>query len=484
MTIKRISTGLIFFVLLLLALLAYNWLRQPKQVLNIDPVASVFGNNSEIAQTLSRLIQFETVSHQDLQKNDRNEFLDLVEYLRIRFPLVYNTLNVETINDQALLYTWRGSNTNLKPVLITAHFDVVPRESDNWEKEAFSGHIDDEYIWGRGALDDKSAVVAILHAVSVLIENDFQPERTLLIAFGGDEEVGGNLGAAKISALLKERNIDLEFLLDEGMPITDGIMKGVAQPVAMIGVAEKGFMNVALTATTSGGHTSTPPAQTAVGILANAIAKLEASPMPTKISKPIELLFATLAGNMQIPQGIVVSNLWLTEPLVSSQLSKQNSTNALVRTTMATTMIQGSQQVNVLPKTATATINVRLLPGDSKDDVLNHIKQVIDNRNISATITGDSIEASRVSDIDTLGYKAIQTSLKQVFPDILIAPSLLIAGTDTKHYQSLTKNVYRFRPLWIQSDDIARFHGNNERIGISNLQQMTMFYYQLILNIN
>ena len=480
--IKTIFSGLVSLFVVLSVILGYNWQQNVKFEHNFKPVEQIFLDNTDIPETLSKLIQFETISGENATSNSPDAFNALTHYLTQRFPLTHQTLEKHNVGNNSLVYFWNGSNSSLNPVMFSAHFDVVSVEQESWSKAPFSGTIDDKFVWGRGALDDKSSIVAILHSIETLLSGGYHPKRTLILALGEDEETGGQHGAKAISEFLASKNINPEFILDEGMPITDGIMKGIEKPVAMIGIAEKGYVNIKLTATANDGHTSAPPKHTAVGILASAIAKIENNPMPAKISQPIGKLFDTLAGDMQLLPSVVVSNRWLLEPALTSQLSQQNSTNALIRTTMATTMIAGSQQENVLPKKATATINVRILPGDTIKSVLSHIKKTIDTSSIQVEIIGDSGEPSPVSDTTNWSYHTIERSISQVFPDILIAPSLLIAGTDSKHYKKLTHSIYRFRPLWIRSDDIGRFHGSDERIGLQNLQQMTQFFYQLIIN--
>ena len=480
MVLKKIFYGALSSILFLFGILIFNWYDIKQDKTEVASVNSLYQDDSSVSETLSQLIRFKTVSIAEHNKVDLSQFQQLITYLHSRFPDVFKVLKIQPFNEQAILLEWPGSDSQLSPVMFTAHYDVVRAENENWKHAPFSGHIDDQYIWGRGALDDKSAIVAIFHSLKTLINADYQPKRTMYFAFGGDEEVGGQLGAKKISDFLSSNKIKLKFLLDEGMPIADGIMKGLEKPVAMIGIAEKGYVNLKLTATTSGGHSSSPPKQTAIGVLATAIQKLEQQPMQATISKPIGLLFDTLAQDMQGVQGIAVSNRWLTESILTGQLAKQNSTNALIRTTFATTMIEGSKQVNVLPKNATANINVRILPGDSTQSVVSHVENVIDDERIKIMTIGNKIEPSSVSDINNLAYQLIETAIKETFPDILVAPSLLIASTDAKHYQPIVENIYRFRPFWIRSEDIARLHGKNERISIENLKQMTMFYHQLI----
>ena len=479
MAIKKLVSTLFLLLLILTLIFSFNWFNAGQQKQDIMPAVSLFSNDESIATTLSNLIQFRTVSNSGLPENTTQN-AKLIKYLELHFDSVFKNLTVKYFDDNALLLTWPGKNPQLNPAMFNAHFDVVTTDESKWQYAPFSGKIDNSHVWGRGALDDKSAITSILHALTKLIETNYQPERTLYFAFGGDEEIGGHHGAKQISEHLASSNVELGFLLDEGMPITVDIMKGVDKPVAMIGIAEKGYANIQLTTKTSGGHSSSPPAETAIGILASAISKIEARPMEKMISKPIAHLFNTLAPDMKPLQGIVVSNLWATESLLTGQLEKHNSTNALIRTTLAPTMISGSKQANVLARQSSAIINTRVLPGNTINQVVNHIKQTINDERIEISILGTATEPSSVSSISSAAYKNIETAIKETFSDVLVAPSLLIASTDTKHYAPITENVYRFRPLWIKKEDIERFHGANERISIDNLKKMTMFYHQLI----
>lgn len=476
-----------YSIAVLMGALAANTLSISSVQLHPLPIQTESENIELLNRTLSSAIQLNTTSNRNTNKIDYTQLQELHTLLQTAYPLLHRTLQVETINQHSLLYTWKGNNSNLKPALFTAHLDVVEaghNDGENWTHPPFSGAIADGYIWGRGALDDKSAVITQLHAIESLLKQGFQPQRTIYLAFGQDEETGGTNGAAEISKVLAQRGIRLEFLLDEGMPITDGILKGVSQPVALIGLAEKGYVNLELNVKSDGGHSSSPPKETAVGILAKAIHQIEQRPMPANLSGPVGLMFDTLTPEMNLPQRVVLSNRWLFSPLLEMQLAAKNSTNALIRTTAAPTMLEGSQQENVLPANARAIINFRIIPGDSIESVIEHTTATVNDDRVNISVYGNSSEPSNVSAMNSTAYSQIATSVREVFPEALVAPALLIAATDTHHYAGLVDNVYRFRPLLVGPDDIKRFHGSDERMSSDNLFRMTSFYKQLFKNIN
>jgi carboxypeptidase PM20D1 len=339
-----------------------------------------------------------------------------------------------------------------------------------WTHPPFAGRIADGYIWGRGALDDKVSVLAIL------------PRRTIYLAFGHDEEIGGLGGAAKIAALLHARGIRLEYVLDEGGTITKGILPGVSSPVAMVGIAEKGYVSLALTVESSGGHSSMPPRHTAVGILSSAIHKLERNPFPAKIQGPTRALLETVGPNLAFGQRLVMANLWLFDSLVKRRLSASPLSDALIRTTTAATMFEGSVKENLLPAKARAVVNFRILPGESSRSVIHHVRNAIDDPRIRIAPLDLSIEPSPVSDINSSGYSNLQRTIRQTFPDAIVAPWLLVAATDSRHYAGLSDNVYRFAPLQLTRQDVPRLHGTDERIPVADYKHCVKFYIQLIRN--
>ena len=372
-----------------------------KQV-QVEPPIDIAVDSNEVAENLANALKFRTISYQDPAQIEGQEFLGLHEYLELAFPMVHSTLTRKVVGDYSLLFTWRGVENGLKPILFMAHLDVVPVEpetEDDWTYPPFEGRISEGYIWGRGAMDDKAAVLGILETVEALLKNGFQPGRTIYLAFGHDEEVGGRRGAAEIVALLHSRNVELEFVLDEGLLITDGIMPNVSRPVALVGIAEKGYVSVELTVEGEGGHSSMPPRHTAVGILSTAIHKLEAKQRPTRLELPVQQMFDYVAPEMPFAMRMIFANRWLFSGLVRSQLAASPSTNALIRTTTAPTMFEGSRKENVLPVKARAVVNYRILTGGSIAGVVEHIQQTIDNPQVQLRLMEETLsEPSPVSD--------------------------------------------------------------------------------------
>ena len=477
------------FVLLIGVILIRTLIFSPP-VTEVDVAAAseISVDINSAAQRLAGSIRIRTISHGLDMPVDKEAFYELHSYFVQNFPLLHAKLQREIIGDYSLLYTWEGRNRNLKPILLLAHMDVVPVESeteDKWMYPPFAGTIADSYVWGRGTLDVKQLVLALLEAVEYLVGQGKNPERTVYLAFGHDEEIGGRNGAAKTAELLKKRGIRLDFTLDEGSIIAHNILPGVTKPVALIGLAEKGYLTLELTAEGEGGHSSRPPRPpqlSAVNKLAQAIMRLESNQMTPALRSPVSELFESLITEMPFLKRVVLTNRWLFDPLLLSQLEKKASTNALIRTTTATTIIKGGIMENITPSVAEATVNFRILQGDSIDMVVKHVHRVIDDPGITVKKISIAQEPSPVSDIDSSSFSTLQLTVKQMFPDVLIAPSLVLGGTDSKHYIEIADNSYRFIPMRLYPNDIRRIHGINERISIENYAEIIRFYIQLLQN--
>jgi carboxypeptidase PM20D1 len=387
----------------------------------------------------------------------------------------------------SLLYTWKGRDSALKPILLLGHLDVVPVEvgaQKDWQEEAFSGRIRDGFIWGRGAIDNKSAVMGTLEAVEMLLSEGFNPARTVYLAFGHDEEVGGSNGAREIAALLRARGVELEMALDEGGVIGDGLLPGVNSPVALVGVAEKGFASIELRVHGEGGHSSLPPQQSAVGILSAAIALLEQNPMDSRFDGATRDLFETIGPHFPFAQRAAFANLWFARPLVLRSLEGAATTNAMIRTTAAVTIFQAGEKDNILPSVARAVVNFRILPGDGVDAVIAHVRHVINDNRVDVRIVGRfSTEPSEVSNSKTPSFRTLERAIRSVTPDAIVAPYLVVVVTDARYYTDLTTNIYRFLPLRLTSDDLKRMHGIDERIAIDNYENAIRIYRQLVLEI-
>ncbi|HEX9454040.1 MAG TPA: M20 family peptidase [Candidatus Binatia bacterium] len=463
--------------------LAIGVLRSVSHQIDVTPTMPIQIDVDAAAQRLSRAIRHRTVAPVD--SASQPEFEHFRAFLTESFPALHKRLARETVNQHSLLYTWQGRKPKLKPILLMAHMDVVPVDpatEKSWTHGPFSGQVADGFIWGRGAMDDKVSVLGILEAVEQLLAAGFQPERTVYLAFGHDEEIGGNDGAAKIAASLAARNIQLEFVLDEGMNIFSGIINGVTAPVALIGVAEKGYLSVSLNADAAGGHSSTPPAETAIGSISRAIQRLDAAPFPGKLTGATRAMFEFIGPELAWGKKLALANLWLFEPLVIRELAKSPLTNALLRTTVAPTIFQAGVKDNVLPSQARAVINLRIMPGESTASALEHVRKAIDDPSIKLTPLAVRMEPSAVTATDSPSFELVARTIRQTAPDTIVAPSLLVAATDSRHYANLTKNVLRFLPITLTANDTKRYHGVDERVSIADYLRCINFYAQVIRN--
>ena len=437
------------------------------------------------AERLAGSLRFPTISAEDATAFDARAFAGLHAYLQAAFPRVHAQLRREKVGVHSLLYTWEGRDKSRKPILLAGHMDVVPVEhgtEQTWQYEPFAGRIADGFVWGRGAIDNKSTVVGALEAVEMLIAEGFQPARTVYLAYGHDEEVGGAAGAREIAALLKGRGVELEMVLDEGGVIGDGILPGISGPVALVGIAEKGFVTVELSTRTTGGHSSLPPAQTAVGVLSAAVARLEKRQMPARLEEPTLKLLERIRPRFPSVRRAALGNLWLTRPLVLRGLQESPATNAMVRTTTAPTMFQAGTKDNVLPSVARAVVNFRILPGDSVAAVIEHVRRAVDDTRVDIKIAGRfSAEPSPVSSTESDSFRRLERTIRGTVPDAIVAPYLVVVATDARYYGGLSPNVFRFLPLRLTARDIERMHGSNERIDVRQYEGAIRTYRQLIL---
>jgi carboxypeptidase PM20D1 len=482
---KKLFLALFILVALLGTILIVRAATFTSRQIQPAPAADFKLNRQAALQRLAEAIQLPTVSLQSPSHAGAQEFLRFHALLAKSFPGVHRQLIRETVNEYSLLYTWKGQDAGLKPVLLMGHMDVVPVDpgsEKDWTYPPFSGNIAGGYIWGRGSIDDKVNVISVLEAVEHLLAQGFQPQRNIYLAFGHDEETGGQQGAAKIAALLSERGVELEFVLDEGSAIIDGIIPGVAAPVAMIGIGEKGYLTLKLTVSSSGGHSSLPPSESAIGILSRAIDKVERTRFPRRINDAVKEFFKYVGPELPWDKKILLANLWLTEPWLERELAKSPLTDSMIRTTKATTIFHAGDKENVLPARAQAVINFRLISGDTSKAVIARVRQVIDDGRVEITPLPDHTEPSPISSVDADSFKILHRTVSQVAPRAIVAPFLTIAATDARHYAELTKNIYRFVPIAFRPEDTQRIHGVDERISIEDYERCVRFYVQLIRN--
>ncbi|MFW6363923.1 MAG: M20/M25/M40 family metallo-hydrolase [Spirochaeta sp.] len=443
--------------------------------------------NNEIsgaAGRLSRAVTFATVSTADPGETPfPKAFSHFEDFLQASFPRVHQELLCEKPGNPGLLYTWTGSNPVLPPLILTAHYDVVPAEDpDTWQYPPFSGEIVDGCIWGRGTIDDKASLMAILESVESLLAAGLKPQRVVYLCFGGDEEVAGTRGAARIASELARRGVTNACLIDEGTAVVHNSIKLVQQPVALIGTAEKGYLDVELVCSGSEGHASMPSRKTAVGSLARALTRLQHRPFPARMLPCVAEFLCVLADAAPSILRPLLRRPRLFRHLLLKALAADPKTDAMIRTTQAPTMLSGSGAPNVLPATARAVINLRLLPGDRIPPTIDRIRRIINDPavQVQALHAEGANEPVPESPTDTPVYRALQQCIAAVFPDALIAPYLVTSTTDSKHYREVTTAIYRFLPLRMGPNELSMIHARNERISITDYLQMISFYSELI----
>ena len=417
---------------------------------------------------------------------DSGAFFGLHQYFKQTYPLIHQTLEKETVNTYGLIYRWTGTGSDKKPMLLMAHQDVVPvdvRTESAWTHGAFSGDVADGYIWGRGAIDMKGQLAAIFGAVEHLLEQGFEPKRDIYIALGFDEESMGILGAQQIVRRFKERGVHFDCIVDEGGVVMDGKLIGVNAMVAAIGVCEKGYADIRLTATSKGGHASRPPKETAVGALSKAIVALEMHQMKAVLCPPVKNMLDAVGAYMKFPLNVIAANLWLTKPLLLAGLKASSTSAAMVRTTIAPTMLKGSTASNVLAEQAEAVVNFRILPGNTVDDVLAHIKKTVANDDIKVEVI-QAYNPSPVSPVDSDAYRAVQRTATDIFGGYVVAPYLMIAATDSRWYAEITDGIYLFQPFRSLSEDLGTIHAVGERLSIDSLAEGTAFFVRLVKNMD
>lgn len=456
---------------------------------NPDPDArraeSAGTEGAGIAGKLSRLIRFRTVSSFDPAGEDDAAFRSLAAGLESIYPAIFPVLRRHDVGDRALLLEWSGADETLAPVVLCAHFDVVPApDAAEWEHPPFSGAVDGEFVWGRGAQDVKVTLACMLQAAEELAGTGFRPRRTIFFAFGGDEETGGTRGAGRIAGRLRELGIRAAFLVDEGGPVADGLLSIAARPLALVGVAEKGYMDIELVATAPGGHASMPPRRTAVGDIARAVTRLGSRPPPARLVFSVKSFLERLRPHVPPFHRFLFGHLWLSRRLVTAAFRRSPRTDALVRTTYAPTMISGGDKENVLPGTARAMINTRILPGETAAQALAYVARRVAPLGVTAADAhpGHRVEPSDESPVDHEGWRTVEKAISEAFPEAAAVPFLFCAATDTRHYRDIAGAIYRFTPLVQTAGDLERVHARNERVSLDNLDRCVRFYRALVHN--
>ena len=432
-----------------------------------------------VAARLAAAIRLRTIAARPGDARDDAPFLALREHLRESYPRALATAEVTEL-DHALVLRVAGADPSLAPLLLLAHTDVVPVPDEAaWTRPPFAGEVADGFVWGRGALDDKAAAIAILEALELAL-SDGPPARGVIVALGEDEEVGGARGAARVAAWLEEQGVRPFLVLDEGLALLDGFFPGLERPLAAVGVAEKGFATLELVARAEEGHASMPPRETAIGMLAAALARLDAHPPDATLAGPTGALLDRLAPELPFLQRVALSNRWLLGALVESQLAAAPGTNATIRTTLAPTVLEAGEVENALPATARALVNARVHPTQRVADVVAQVERAIDDPRVEVRALPGASEPTPVSPAGGEAWRALSSAIRGAAPDAVVAPALVVGATDARHYVRLGAPVYRFLPVRLAPDDLPRIHGVDERVSLVDLERMVRVYRSLI----
>ena len=479
---KKVSAAAAGVLLALFATLVWRAATLRSKQLRVDAVAPSGADPAPLADRLAAAVRLRTVSHQEPGPADAAQFDGFVRYLERAFPSVHASLTREVIGGYSSLFTWAGSDGGVaEPVLLMAHMDTVPVEAESeaaWTHPPFGGEIADGFVWGRGTLDDKVGVLGVLEAVERLLGEGFRPKRTVLLAFGQDEEVGGTTGAQAVAARLAERKVRLDFVLDEGGAIVSGFLPGLESPVATVGIAEKGYVSVELSVETAGGHSSIPPATTAIGVLSAAIQRLDATRCP-RASTPCALA-RLLGSECRSRSGSCSPTCGCSGRSSSASCRRSPATNAASARRPLRRCFAAGVKDNVLPATARAVVNFRILPGETVETVVEHVRRTIDDPTITVKILGEGDNPSPLSDPDAPAFTRVARAIRATFPGIVVSPFLSLGATDARYYTIVSQNVYRFAPYRLRAEDLARIHGTNERISINDYVGMIRFYVALL----
>ncbi|KMQ62882.1 peptidase [Chryseobacterium sp. FH2] len=464
--------------------------------------------NDSVVQRFAGGIKIPTVSTGELGDFDYSTFDAFKEYLKKSYPLVYqNTENYE-INKYGLVFRLKGSQPNLEPILFLSHIDVVPpgdadvksneqnifrpddkplpavtKVAEDWDFAPFAGAVANGRIYGRGTMDMKGMLFSLMESMNSMIRNNNVLKRDIYLAFGFDEEVGGQKGATQIANYFKQKGLKFDAVYDEGgLVLQKGSIAGIDSDVAVIGCAEKGFLSAKIQVKGLGGHSSMPPMESAIGKAAVIMQRLEDHQMKPVITPLIHEFFDNIGGSMPFANRLAISNQWLLKPVLLSQLTKNNSTNALVRTTTALTMMKGSDGTNVLSPEVEFVVNFRLLPGNTVKEVKDHIAKACEGFDVEVEEIDNTREASAVSPTNTKAFRMIQAAIKEIHPTAIVTPYLTVGGTDAYKYQIVSKNIYRFMPIKINNSEQQSIHSTNEYISIENYMKMIHYFEYIMKN--
>ena len=464
---------LVFFAVILTRTLLFTPKEEQPQV--SEPV--IFDREESI-RNLASLIRCRTVSREDPALEENEEFERLISLLPQLYPHVWKTCTLQRFPGRSLLLCWKGKQTG-QPAVLMAHYDVVPVEEEHWHKPAFEAIIEDGILWGRGSLDTKVTFNGILTAAESLIRQGFQPEEDVYLAFSGSEEINGS-GAENIVRWFREQGLHLKMVLDEGGAVVEDVFPGVKGQCALVGIAEKGLLNLEYSVSGAGGHASAPKPHTPVGKLALACTKIEAHPFGMRLTKPVLEMFDTLGRHSGFLYRMIFANLWAFGWILDLITRKSGGElNALMRTTIAFTKMNGSKAVNVIPPKASMVSNIRLIPGDTVDSAMKRIKGIIGDEDISlAKLNG--WDPSPVSRTDCAGWQIVSSACSATWQGCIVTPYLMMQCSDSRHYGAVSDRVYRFSAMDLTAEERSLIHGNDERIRLETVGRAVEFFIRVI----
>jgi len=463
----------VFAVVLVLRTLSFK----PAAEERVETSTERFDGDKAV-RDLQALIRCKTVSYRDKSLEDDAEFDKLEKLLPTLFPHVYETCEQVKPGPRSLLFHWKGASAD-KPGVLMAHYDVVPVNEDAWDKPAFEGIIENGVMWGRGTLDTKGTFLGVLEAADNLMAQGYRPANDLYLAFAGDEEISGE-GAPTIVRYLTQQGVKPAFVLDEGGAVVEKVFPGVKGRCAVVGISEKGPMDVKLTLETAGGHASTPPAHTPVGILAKAVANIEAHPFPYTLTAPAAEMFDILGRRSTFLYRMIFANLWCFGPVLNMICKKSGGElNALVRTTVAFTQMEGSAASNVLPPKAWVGANLRLICGETTQSAIDYLKKMAGDDRIKIEMV-HGMDPSPISRTDDEPWQRLSRAIRSTWTDAVVSPYLMLACSDSRHYGPISDHVYRFSAMALSKEERGMIHGNNERIPLETIKTTVAFYQRLI----
>ena len=466
---------MITIILLICLLRALKFKPEVKEEKVVEPVNF---DKEKAVKDLCEMVKCKTISNADYSLEDDAEFKKFENKLIDMFPLVHATCPKENIGRRGIQFYWKGESSE-KATVLMSHFDVVEVDESGWEKAPFEGIIDGEVLWGRGTLDTKSTLNGCMQAVETLIKEGFTPKHDVYLCFSGDEEISGPTCPQMVDEFAR-RGINVELVVDEGGAVVENVFPGVKDRVAVIGIAEKGMLNLSYTVKSKGGHASAPPAKTPIGILSKACCKVESKPFKANFTAPTLALFDTLGRRSTFLYRLIFANMWLFKPILSL-IGKMGGgeINALMRTTCAFTQMKGSNGRNVLPAQAEMLSNFRIMTGETMESTIEYVKKVIDDDRVELKVINGN-EPSVVSRTDCEEFELVKEAVGETFPDAVVTPYLMFACSDSQHYGKISDKVYRFSAQSMSAEERRTIHGHNERITFKGIWECVEFYLRLI----